>query len=330
MATGVQVFTSGDTSAPQLYGAVGSLVTVLDAVLVNGYGSKNPAGYGAGGAWGITHTATNKRVYRPSAGNRLYLRINDNGAGTGGAKEALARGAESWSDIDTPTAPMPTDAQSTLTDHSEVIVKSAVADSITARPWIILADDRTMMLFVKSGNIANNYFPFYWGDFFSYVNSDGYRTAIIGRHLENSSSDSGTPGTPSYFTPTVSANQNGHFFQRKHDGTGVSLGFNKSPIPGEINNPPMIIGNGSITGPNSAGGLWFPFPIFMQDCTNNLVRGIVRGWYHLPQNPANLNDGDTFSGSGDLAGKTFRVIKGTANNQGLFVVETSDTWITSS
>src|ERR1043165_3127396 len=178
MATGWRIYTSGDSSAPQLYGSSAGLVTVLDGVMA-GYGSMAALGSSPGaGAWTTTYTATGKRVYRPSAGNQLYLRINDAAAGTGGAKEALIKGGESFSDIDTPTNPLPTTGQSSLTQNSLVVRKSATADSTTGRPWIIAGDDRTLYMFINSGDVANTYSMWMWGDFYSNVTSDAYRTII--------------------------------------------------------------------------------------------------------------------------------------------------------
>jgi hypothetical protein len=38
------IYTSNDLGAPQLNGLTGSLLTVLDAVLINGYGTKTSGG----------------------------------------------------------------------------------------------------------------------------------------------------------------------------------------------------------------------------------------------------------------------------------------------
>ena len=71
----VTVYLSTDASAPTLDGNVGSLITVLDAVLVNGYGAKAAAG------WTKAFSGTNKAAYRnsPSTGTGLFWRIQDDG-----------------------------------------------------------------------------------------------------------------------------------------------------------------------------------------------------------------------------------------------------------
>jgi len=55
------LYQSTDSGAPALSGQAGSLLEVLDACLVNGYGGKAAAG------WGIAFSSGNKRVYRPGA-----------------------------------------------------------------------------------------------------------------------------------------------------------------------------------------------------------------------------------------------------------------------
>lgn len=329
MATGVDVFTSGDASAPQLYGSSGSLVAVLDACLVNGYGSKNPAGYGGAGAWGITYTASGKRVYRPSAGNRFYVRVRDDAGGTGGAKEALIRGAEAWTDVDTVnTGPMPTDAQSALTDHSLIIRKSFTADSITGRPWIVAADDRTFYLFISTGDAANTYLGVMWGDIYSDLASDGYRTMIIARAAENSGTNT-TDTLDVGSTPNTTARA-GHFIQRTYATSGGSITSTKGPMPnvGTISQRSGCTTDYSIAYPNAPGANCYILPNMVHELTP-YIRGRMRGLWFLPMAHTNLNDGDTFAGTGDLAGRTFRIIK-LSGNVGAYVIETSDTWDTSS
>ena len=89
--TTVNIYRSTDASAPTLEGVNGSLVALLDACLVNGYGSQSAAG------WTIAYTTTNKRVYRNSTtdGTGFYLNVDDSGSGSGGAQEAAYDGLPS-------------------------------------------------------------------------------------------------------------------------------------------------------------------------------------------------------------------------------------------
>ena len=58
------IFKSTDSGAPVLDGQAGSLVTLLDACLVTGYGSKTALG------WAKAFTASSRGVYRAPAGSR--------------------------------------------------------------------------------------------------------------------------------------------------------------------------------------------------------------------------------------------------------------------
>ncbi len=56
------------------------------------------------------------------------------------------------------------------------------------------------------------------------------------------------------------------------------------------------------------------------------VRGQMRGfWHFLHPSGARVNDGDTFSGTGDLAGRTFLILKPAVDSLGVYVIETT-TW----
>ena len=62
--------------------------------------------------WTKPFVGTNKAAFKQGTGaNDFYVRILDDGSGTGGAKEALARGFETMSDVDTGTGDFPTVAQ---------------------------------------------------------------------------------------------------------------------------------------------------------------------------------------------------------------------------
>ena len=73
----VIVYRWDDPSAPVLSSpSAGSLIGVLDACLVNGYGSKAAAG------WTKAFSGTKLAAYRQGGGSMCYLRIDD-GTGTG-------------------------------------------------------------------------------------------------------------------------------------------------------------------------------------------------------------------------------------------------------
>lgn len=323
MPTGVTIYKSTDASAPSLSGTAGSLASLLDAVLVNGYGAKPAAG------WTTAYSSGNKRAYRQGAGNLLYCRLNDGASGTGGAKEALLRGFETMSDVDTGTGPMPTNAQSALTENSLIVRKSNTADA-TARAWIAAADARTWYLFVLAADVASTYWGFLYGDFYSNLSADAWRVAIIARATENSSAaQAGDTDTlqNSTFTTVLA----GHFVQRSRTGAAGSLTLQKTDILGA---PAPTVGCGQLSNipfPNAEDGGLYLAPVYLHDVTTapaSSVRGRLRGVWS-PTHPASaFGDQDTFSGVGDLAGRSWLILKLSARG-GCIALETSDTWDTS-
>src|SRR5690606_20143676 len=120
------LYQSSDAGAPVLSGQSGSLLAVLDACLITGYGAKPAAG------WTIAFTDGDKRVYRPgaSAKSRKFVRINDTSSLLGGAREAGIRGFDSMSDIDTGVHPFPDASQVSLSENSLFMRKSSSASTI--------------------------------------------------------------------------------------------------------------------------------------------------------------------------------------------------------
>ncbi|NDU90166.1 MAG: hypothetical protein G3I08_09885, partial [Ferrovum sp.] len=115
----VTVYSSKDASAPVMTGVSGSLVTVLDACLVNGYGTKSGAG------WTIAYTGTNERVYKmsPTAGTGNSLFVND--AGPSVPNEAEMTGFEAPTGLGTGSGQFPTAPQISIGIGAVVCRKSA-------------------------------------------------------------------------------------------------------------------------------------------------------------------------------------------------------------
>lgn len=172
-------YSSSDGSAPVLTGQNGSLITLLDAVLVNGYGSKSAAG------WTKQYSGTNKAVYKMgSGGTNCVLRILDDGSvATAAAREANARAAESASDVDTLADPFPLVAN--IADTVNIWRKSTSADS-TARVWKAVADSRLILLWVEHSTTQSELYIF--GDLEPIYPGDAYCCFMMTRGTANSAS----------------------------------------------------------------------------------------------------------------------------------------------
>lgn len=310
------IYRHSDPSAPTLTGAVGSLNAVLDACLVNGYGSKSAAG------WTKPYTGTNIAVFRQGAGNQFYCRVEDAASGAGVAKEAFARGyevkANALDAVDgTNTGSFPTAAQVTTGD---VIRKSVSADTVP-RGWLVVADDRTVYLFIYSGDTAGTYMAFMFGDIYSFTTSDAYRTMIIGGATPNSTSTNRNLETGSQ---SLGSGVTGNYLARVAAGTGTSAPCGKTSVLGSA--PTGTAGNAL---PTPDGNVYLGRYLVGDFSVGGMPRGYLRGLWNIALTGATVQDGDTFSGSGTLAGRTFMVVKAVGTNVLPMLLETT-AWDTSS
>ena len=303
------IYQSTDASAPVLTGATGSLVALLDACLVNGYGSKAAAG------WTKSFSGTSKAAYRQGAGSAFYLRVQDDGPGAGTFKEARAVGYETMSEVDTGTPPFPTVAQAT---NGVFIRKSTTADS-TARAWILAATNKTFHLFTFTGDTANVASSFSFGDVYSYKPSDLYSCHISGRSTENSAIYTGdsVSGLSSSYSGVIA----GNWFVRSDSGVGGSVAAGQHSdywIAAQ-----SIVGKGGNTYPDPVDGGMRMTPLYIHEASE--TRGSVPGLWN-PMHDLAFGLGDTISGVGGLAGRTFQVVSIAGSSSGQLLLETSNTW----
>jgi hypothetical protein len=347
----VTVYASTDGSAPVLTGAVGSLNSLLDACLVSGYGAKSAAG------WTKPYTGTNKAVFRINTtdGTGLYLNVDDSAPGAGGAREALMTGFETMSSVGTGTGQFPTAGQLALgsaPSGAVVCRKSTTADA-TARAWTLVASSTFFYLFTETGDFTNPAAPmaFGFGDIFSYKASDAYRTIIIGRNNVNT----GAVGSEAFsgllnMAAGASATIAGHFMPRSWTALGTSTPVGKNIDYFMTGNATFNAGNGtsgttslssSVPGIGlfASGAVQYPNPVdgglYLSPIRINhggAIRGYLPGaWCPVQDRP--LNHNDTYSGTGNLSGKTF-LVQGIVCSGGSVVpatigqvhIETSSTW----
>lgn len=308
----VRYYRWDDTSAPTLNNAAGSLVTLLDAVLVNGYGSQTAAG------WAIAFTGTNKRVYRAASGVRPYIRFDDNV--TGHARGV--RMAEAMTDVDTITSnPCPTVAQAS--DTATIVYRSADANN---RPWVIAASETAFCLYIGHDNttaqglasttVKSTYF---FGEFFSYLPGDAFNALIICNTVAQGLACS---------TNTISqsgAAVPGTYALRAVDQTTLSVAYSRNVD--YRTSAPTSFGAGGSAYPDPITGGMLLSPIYVTQGSGALTRGKLPGWWavlhNLPGSP-----GDTFAGTGALAGKTFLLLDSSygSGTRARIALEISDTW----
>lgn len=310
-------YTSGDASAPQLAGTAGSLIAVLDACLITGYGAKAAAGW--------THpvaTSGNIASYKQGTGSSGFgLVINDNGPNvTSTYRDARAIGWEVVAGVGAPvgsgTGQFPTPAQANTTGFL-VIRKSVSADAV-ARPWVLFADSRTFYLFTATGDTAGSYHTFGFGDIYSYGGTgDAYRCMIMAKINENAG---GAENNSLDYLSAFNAAVGGNYIARTAGGTGGSLNVGKhaDAVKCATN---MI---GTCVYPNTIDSSLLVSPIYVHQIAEPSVRGYLRGAYVSLHPTAGLTDAVALNGTGESAGKTFYVIK-LCRNGGIMLIETSNT-----
>lgn len=159
-------YKSIDSGAPALSGQAGTLTALLDACLVNGYGSKAAAG------WTIPFTASNKRVYRAPAGVRHYCYVDDSGV----AAPLLAPmvGYRTMTAVGVGSGIFP---PSLIPNVS----KSSGANSTTL-PWLLVADDRSFIFLPGWTSTVGVFLGVLhvFGEFYSLKAGDAYRSLCAG------------------------------------------------------------------------------------------------------------------------------------------------------
>lgn len=266
--------------------------------------------------WLEEFSGTNQRDYRAGVGNRMYFSVNDNAVGAGLGKETRISGFETMSALGVGTGQFPTTAQSTTLLSWR---KSQTADAV-ARAWVCVADERTCYLSILTGDVPTWYYGGAFGEIFALGASDIYASLLIGRTLENSSQAS---NMGSMVTGLTSASP-GHYMPRSYTAVGSSINIGRHGDGGKGGGTSMA---GTVTYLNGPDGIAYTSPIWVHETTSHL-RGRMRGlrqWLHIK---TALQDRDTFSGVGTLAGKTFLYLFEADANAGVYLMETSDTWET--
>lgn len=168
-----QLRKSTDGSAPTLTGAsYGEFDTLLQAVLVDGYGSQ------AGLGWSTIYTDTNKRIFQ-NDGSNMFLRV-DHTSATGDARSILMSAYEVVSDVDNGQLQAPTQG-TTLTIR-------IVSTTTGATPWTIIGDEAGFWFCWKpfyaqygASGYGQMWYITYFGDYIPIDQSNTFNFFICGR-----------------------------------------------------------------------------------------------------------------------------------------------------
>lgn len=298
------IYTSGDSGSPVLNAASsGSVIAVIDAINA-GYGTKAASG------WSKVFSGTNLAAYRAPSGVRHYLRIDNSSS----AVVQPVQGYESMSDVNTGTHVIMTSGGKLLTG------------SVNPAKWVAAVDAVTFNLFIFDGV---NYYTLIFGEFNSFVANDSFRTIMIAGNPAAVALSAANDGFDHLNTSIASAGNTPYsFVPRGHSGVGNAVNVSITGDSAKAGGGTALLG--SIPYPNPSDGGVYLSPLWISDPTTapaNGVRGMLRGLWHWLHPIASVNDRDTISGVGALAGYTFMILKPGANS-GLIVIETSNTLVT--
>lgn len=267
-----------DASAPILSGnSAGSLIMVLKAVLVDGYGATASLGWEVAFEDTINHVC----VFRPLVGTfRPFVRVDD-GVSSTGVQHAEIMCYESMSDVNTGLLPCPNLA--TTPDHS--IVKSFSNNAI-AVPWYVIGDDRGFWFMTRPYDQTGNGSGTTGGDVFFAMSYIGEFTCNI------------LPNTYNWMTILNNASvENTNMYVRSDDINHTKTSLFRDPEtidPGSLNpsslvftsfgyntNTNMYNGLG-IYNPNTSprNGEYFYEPIIIEH-NNSLSTGVVPGLFNM-------------------------------------------------
>lgn len=316
------IYRHDDSGAPTLTAANGSLIALLDACLVNGYGSQSAAG------WTKAFSDTNKAAYRQGTGsNAFYLRVDNSWSAT----YASMRGFVSMSDIDTGSGPFPTTTQLA---NGAWCVTSASSDS-TARPWMIAADAKRFWLYIGYDNTtaesiagSTTYKPWhFFGDILSRKPGDAYHTLLIATNT--------TAASANYAATWIGSGAGvyGHYLARANDQTTESVYAGKitSPMGNHSTTSRVSFSDNGPAYPDPVTDGLLVAPVWIMESTGagKLTRGRLPGLWATLHSPLAGSPGDTVAGSttGGLSGRSFMLMDAaSATTRQRVALETSQTW----
>lgn len=315
----ITTYKSSDASAPAIARAVGDLITLLDAVLVNGYGAKAAAG------WTKEYSGTNKAVYKPGAGSSgKYLRIVDDAVDYIGGTAKL-QVSDAASGVDTVTG-----VGVGVTGSTQFIHKP---DSVANRgSWVMYADAKAFVLLTQRTPAATttdkhvSYSAYFFGDAISYTPSTDPNRFFVGADLTT------TPGANPFLNTMSTTGLAGVTGMYHGDPTGRwDNGITTYLCAGH---PGFM---DAIVYPSYISEGLLVFPIYLVHTTSLRsgpeFRGRLPGVYASPFSSATqlyIKNGDSFTfSSGEMNGKTIEaryVLGGGAAAGRLIFFETSNTW----
>lgn len=304
------LYRSSDAGAPSLSNAAGSLLSVLDACLITGYGSKAAAG------WSKPFSGTSTAVYKQGAAGRgMLLRVDDSLG-----SYARVIGFESMADADTGLGPFPTETQSS---GGLYWLKGSGA----SREWIVVADSARFW-FASSGSASSFQAntdgcpEHFFGNFDSFVSGDAFDVAVVG----NRGSTIVSSSINSFLGWDFSIRDNpAGYAARSFSQSGQAVACYLT-TDGSVGRSGGYANTASY--PDAASGGMRLARVTLVEGASLSARGVLPGlWAIAHRQPG--QSGDTFSGAGALSGRDFLLLNSRCpldDAVGRNAIETSNSW----
>lgn len=310
------VYRSTDSGAPSIPYATGGLITLLDACLRTGYGSKA----GAGWTKPFTSGSTIACFKQGTGGNNRFVRVWDARAGDDAAtycRTANVRGYENMTAVSTGTGPFPTTGQ---VASNGLMVRYACAAPTYPASWIVRATPFWFDVMINIGYFEASGLPgvAYYDQYFSF----GTFPSLKSGDLYNDMIMAGVADAY-YYQPHLGEASNQMFVARSDTGTIGAKPLSLKPCA-PINVSSMGEGEPSTypypNRPNNSV-LLHQYAIH----SDGYLRGTLPGVWGSQHGVSVLGFGNTIGGQGALAGKSFEIVSCGSSNSGL-ILETSDTF----
>jgi hypothetical protein len=173
-----RVYKSMDPGAPVLRGSVGSLIAVLRACLVDGYGSLAPAGWSMPYTDGQTPPQRAHFRQAPRTGwPQCDLQVDDNVTSTESGWDiyslyvARIAGWTAATGLGEGSRRFPSDGSTAPVPKGN--------DTTTARPWVVVANERGFLMWCGDLDPRPNGYVFFFGDLIPYVDSDTLAVGLL-------------------------------------------------------------------------------------------------------------------------------------------------------
>jgi len=305
-------YRSTDASAPVLTGESGKLHLLLKAILVDGYGAKAAAG------WTMPYNSgTDYAMFRPGAGLQHYLWVHDIPA-----QMSRCAGYVTASSFAAGTFQFPTEAQFS----AGLYIRKSIVASATARPWICWATGKAVLLFILGGStvlttVTGGENTLYFGDIQNALAGDAYHTLLIASTDTSTSSTSFTATRTSIVAYGTAPG--GHYSPASYTQIAGSVAIGKRSTAIYQQASSGIAPAAPYPDPCSAGLHLSNILVFE---SNLATRGKLPGVLNIGHTSSSFTHLDTFSGSGDLAGRNFTIVGGGGSGYAI-AVETNGGWV---